>query len=212
MIDFKKLYPSVYYDKSRDFQLIGRTYEIVFNYLKTGVDTIKHDPLTTDSDEQLLDLMSYTLGFKPKHKYNTTQLVAICSALMLIMKNKGSIKSIEYALAALLKAEGITDEGTIHVDYSKNILTIYCPSQLSDIVLLNDLLDYILPAGLSYNITRQSQTTTAYEEYPVTSSDYTISAVQMNTDVSIAPTYEITSTMVPADTGEGRIDNSSVVA
>jgi hypothetical protein len=211
MIEAKKLVPSVYYDKSRDFQLISELYAVVFNYLKSNTDTITHNPLSIDSDEQLIDLLSYTLGFKPKHKYNTLQLTTVCSSLMLILKNKGNLTSINYILNALLKTEGIDYGGYFEIDPKDNhSITIYCPKGLSDITLLNDMLDYILPAGMSYNIIRQTKIVSDDAK------DYVVSKDTLST--TLAELNETTSVVVgggqavkASDTGNGRIDNTVIV-
>ena len=40
MIKLQELTPSVYYEQSRDFQFIGRLYDIVLNYIKTNADNL----------------------------------------------------------------------------------------------------------------------------------------------------------------------------
>ena len=71
MIRTQKYTPEVYYEQSRDFQFIGRLYDVVLNSVKTNVDIIQNSlPFNTRSSRDLLKLMSYTLGFKPKHKYS----------------------------------------------------------------------------------------------------------------------------------------------
>lgn len=164
MIKLQDLTPSVYYTKSRDFQFIGRLYDIVLNYIKTEADTLYDLPIGTNMDEKLLNLLALTLGFQSKHKYNSTQLRAICSVLPLVLRNKGSLNAILIAVNALLHAEGIKQP----LDYSleeKQAITLYLPQQLSDLTLLVDLLAYILPAGLGCRLVREiSQLTTISTE------------------------------------------------
>lgn len=145
--------PEVYYKESRDFQLIGRLYDIVFNYLKTNIDTIYHLPLDKCTDKNLLDLLSATLGFEIRHNYDINQLYAICSCFSTIMKNKGTLKAIKTALDALLNSQGINKEAKVVINKeTPYTISIYIPSKLVDITLLEDLLDYIMPAGMSYTI------------------------------------------------------------
>lgn len=155
MIKTQQLVPKVYYDKSRDFQLLGRTFDVLFNYLKTNIDLIYSNPLSDNSDERLIDLLTLTLGFKSRHNYNVKQLTSLCSAFMLALKNKGNIQSIQLAVDALLHAENISNGVLITVDNEKSVLNIYIPTELKDLNLLNDLLVYILPAGMSCSIVRQ---------------------------------------------------------
>ena len=157
MIKLKDLTPEIYYKESRDFQFIGRLFDVVLNSVKTEVDLMYNIPLSNDSDEKLLELMALTLGFKPKHQYNTRQLKAICKVFPEILRNKGSIKSIIIACNALFNAAGA--EQALDYDftrYSNNTeLNIYVPQDFKDITVITDLLDYILPAGMSCNIIRE---------------------------------------------------------
>ena len=157
MIKLKDLTPEVYYKDSRDFQLIGRLFDVVLNSVKTEVDLMYNIPLSNDSDEKLLELMALTLGFKPTHQYNTKQLKAICKAFPEILKNKGSIKSIIIACNALFNAAGA--EQILDYDFTRNStsteLNIYVPQDFKDITVISDLLTYTLPAGMCCNIIRE---------------------------------------------------------
>ena len=159
MIKLQDLTPAVYYDQSRDFQFIGRLYDIVLNYSKTNAANLYNLPAGKNMDEQLLNLLALTLGFKPTKKYNSKQLRAICSALPTILKSKGSIQSLVLATNALLAAEGVQQP----LDYTmhpKEGITLYVAQELDDLSLFTDLLDYLLPAGLSCNIVKESQVIT----------------------------------------------------
>lgn len=151
-IELQTLTPSVYYNQSRDFQYIGRLFDIVLNSVKMNADMLYNIPLSDNSDEKLTDLMAMTLGLKLKHKYPAKQLTAICSCFSEIMRNKGSLYAVELAVNALLNAEGLTKEYKVDMDVEECKLTIYVPFQLSDTSLLRDIMDYILPAGVSCSI------------------------------------------------------------
>lgn len=160
MIRLQDMTPEVYYRESRDFQFIGRLYDLVLNYIKMETDQIDSLPLSQNSDDKLLDLMMMTLGFQSRHNYNIKQLRALCGSFVEIMHYKGSLTALDLACKTLLNAEGITDEAVIEFesvneqkDYSR--LIIYISDKLSDTNLLKDLLDYILPAGMSANIIRR---------------------------------------------------------
>ena len=154
LIKFQDLTPEVYYKRSRDFQYIGRLFDLVLNNAKMNTDIISSLPLNPDMDPRLLDLLALTLGFKSKHEYNTKQLAALCSIFPFVLRNKGSKLAIETACNALLNAEGITKEASIEV--SNQIVSMFLPSELSDLNLLKDLLNYILPAGMSCSIVREA--------------------------------------------------------
>ena len=154
LIKFQDLTPEVYYKRSRDFQYIGRLFDLVLNNAKMNTDIISSLPLNPDMDPRLLDLLALTLGFKSKHEYNTKQLAALCSIFSFVLRNKGSKLAIETACNALLNAEGITKGASIEV--SNQTVSIFLPSELSDLNLLKDLLNYILPAGMSCSIVQEA--------------------------------------------------------
>ena len=172
LIKFQDLTPEVYYKRSRDFQYIGRLFDLVLNNAKMNTDIISSLPLNPDMDPKLLDLLALTLGFKSKHEYNTKQLAALCSIFPFVLRNKGSKLAIETACNALLNAEGITKEASIEV--SNQMVSIFLPSELSDLNLLKDLLNYILPAGMSCSLVQEatlvppsSTTLVNYQDYVV---------------------------------------------
>ena len=162
MIRLQDLTPEVYYKQSRDFQFIGRLYDIVFNYIKTNTTNLYNLPCGKNMDEQLLNLLALTLGFKTTKHYNSKQLLAICSVLQTILKYKGSIKALVLATNAMLAAEGITQP----LDYNiipKQGIILYIAQELNDLTLLTDLLDYLLPAGLSCTLIKEHQSVTKIE-------------------------------------------------
>ena len=105
MIKLQNYTPEVYYNHSRDFQFIGRLYDIVLNSIKTNADLLYNLRNNVNFNSKLVDLLTLTLGFKSKHQYNTKQLVALCSICPTILKNKGNIKAVQLAGQALLNAE-----------------------------------------------------------------------------------------------------------
>ena len=162
MIKLQELTPSVYYEQSRDFQFIGRLYDIVLNYVKTNADNLYTLPIGKNMDEKLLNLLAFTLGFQSKHHYNSKQLEAICSVLPLVIKNKGSLNAIIIATNAILHAEGLTQSLSYSI-VPRESITLYLPTQLSDLTLLSDLMNYILPAGLYCNFVKEISKATNVE-------------------------------------------------
>lgn len=154
MIKLEELTPKVYYKQSRDFQFIGRLYDLVLNSIQTNTELTNYLPLDRNTDQQLLNLAAFTLGFKLKHNYNIAQLTALCNVFSYALKNKGNIKSIVSVCDAVLNAEGIRSSTTYALNGTNIIL--YLPSTLTDITLLRDLLDYILPAGMSCTFVKET--------------------------------------------------------
>ena len=158
MIKLEDSTPKVYYTQSRDFQLIGRLYDIVLNSVKTNVDLIYNINNTKLIDSQMLNLLAMSLGFKVTRNYNADQLRAICACLPYIMKNKGNIRAVRVACNAILSAENINE--SMDYSYVNGQLVLYIPVSLTDTSLLEDLLTYVLPAGISYTIVKELKVTT----------------------------------------------------
>lgn len=159
MIKIQNLTPEIYSKQSRDFQFIERLFDIVLNSVKTNAENLYTLPLSANTDEQLIDLMALTLGFKSRHHYNVKQLTALCSAFYEVLRNKGTLYSLELAGNALLHSEGIPETLFVEPDLTNpNLINIFIPQDLSDTNLLKDLLIYILPAGIGCNIIRELKT------------------------------------------------------
>ena len=153
MIVLQKSVPEVYYNQSRDFQFLARAFEVLLNYEKTNVDVIKAFPLSNNFDIRLLTLLAYTLGFTSKHNYNTKDLFNICSTFAELLNKKGSLESIYLAIDALLNAQQIDEKFDVRIDNIRQDdynLIITLPYNTRDTVLLEDIFDYILPAGFTY--------------------------------------------------------------
>lgn len=159
MIKLQNYTPEIYYKQSRDFQLLGRLFDVVLNYVKTNADMIYDIPSSDSAGSKMIDLLALSLGFNAKHNYSVKQLAALCSVLSSVLHNKGSQQAIELASTAILNAEGIEDPVLVYKDLTDiyNII-LYIPQKLSDVTLLQDLLDYILPAGMTCDIIRSTQT------------------------------------------------------
>ena len=172
MIKLQELTPSVYYEQSRDFQFIGRLYDIVLNYVKTNADNLYTLPLGKNMDEKLLNLLALTLGFQSKHHYNSKQLLAICSVLPLILKHKGSLNAILIAVNSILYAEGINQ--ALDYEFKNNNLVLYLSQDLSDLTLLKDIMIYILPAGIGCDMIKELQSVNKIETILTTKAEVTV--------------------------------------
>jgi hypothetical protein len=141
-------------------------------------------------DEQLLNLLALTLGFKPTKNYNSKQLRAICSVLPTILKHKGSIQALVLATNALLAAEGVRQP----LDYTmhpKQGITLYVAQELDDLSLFTDLLDYLLPAGLSCIVIKESQSVHDVKTILSVTDTVTSTEVDARNLSTIAPKHRI---------------------
>ncbi len=154
MISIKNQIPSVYYDASRDFQVLGHLYEVVLNYSKTNADMLYLLPTGVEADTRTTELLAMTLGFKLRRNYDKAQLAALVSIFPRLLKVKGTLGAINLVGNALVKAAGIS--GEFSSELVEHVLTIKIPIELSDITLFMDLLPYILPFGIRVSIVRST--------------------------------------------------------
>lgn len=155
MINLRNLVPTVYTDASRDFQYLNWLINIVLNSVKHNVDDMYQLP-NTKADSKLTELLALTLGFKVKRNYNQEQLAALVAILPNILKYKGTIRAVSMAVDALIATAGAFGDPSYEVVDNKVIIVL--PKELIDTTLLIDLLDYILPAGMTYRIIKDTQT------------------------------------------------------
>ena len=156
MINIKNQVPGIYYDASRDFQVLGHLYEVVLNYIKTNADMLYLLPNGIEADTRTTELLATTLGFKLRRNYDKEQLAALVSIFPQLLKAKGTVTAINLAGNALVKASGVPGEFSTELDPKSHTLTIKIPIELSDITLFIDLLPYILPFGLRVSIVRHT--------------------------------------------------------
>lgn len=210
----EKLIPEVYYSQSRDFSYIGRLFEIIFNYMKTGADCVGISSNSDNIDATQIELIALTLGFESKHTYPTRDLIYIISSFSHLIKKKGTKEAINHAIKLLMNSQKIKmnlldDEDFVTFDdISDNYtLSIKLPSQMTDTILLEDLFDYILPAGVLYRFNRivpQPKTVSTLAVTPTKSSAYTIeedtSVLLSSDEVEGGYAYELlTQGIAPSD-------------
>lgn len=214
MIKTQKLVPEVYYKHSRDFQLLGRTFDFIFNHIKLNTENIYNNPISENFDNKLVDLTSTTLGFKQVHEYNTKQLSGLCTIFAIALKNKGNIQSIRYLLNLIGNVQNTTEVFTITPSANDaQVLDIFVPASVEDINLIEDVLNYILPAGMGYRILRQSlvETETYEDVYDLDyMKDITVTTKHITQNSQVLQVQQTTPLPVNSDIDVGRIDNTII--
>ena len=152
MINIKNQIPGIYYDASRDIQILGHLYEVVLNYSKTNADMLYLLPNGIEEDTRAIELLATTLGFKLRRNYDKVQLAALVSIFPQLLKIKGTKRAIDLAGNALVKASGVP--GMFTSEMEDHVLTVKIPRELFDITLFMDLLPYILPFGVRVSVIR----------------------------------------------------------
>ena len=168
MIDVIKQTPHEYSAQSRDYQVIARLYTALFNYTKMYIDNLSI--WDTNIDDKLINLRARTLNFVTEHSWDTAtdSLEAITTCFKYLMRQKGTIKALEYCIDILMRIENIQGEALDQVITFNNYnVTIRVPENLLTLGVIEDLIKYLLPAGLTYNIIK-------YKSY---------SAGDINTDI-----------------------------
>lgn len=150
------LVPEIYCRGSRDFEFISRLFEVIFNYVKTGSEIVNSNLDSDKVNPFLIELLCNTLGFTLKHKYITKDLVYIASAFSSLLKKKGTLESVEEAIVLLLNSQKINTPYVLTFNETTKELSIVLPPEMSDIILLEDLFDYILPAGITITLSTTS--------------------------------------------------------
>jgi hypothetical protein len=168
MINFYNQVPSVYPNASRDFQYLSWLINIVLNNVKHNVDDLYTLP-NVNIDSKTTELLALTLGFKVKRNYDQKQLTALVGVLPSILKYKGTIRAVEMAADALIMASGSTGDPSCKVHGAQ--LEVTLPKDLIDITLFLDLLDYILPAGMTCRVIRGTQNKRSLDAIEVQYSD-----------------------------------------
>ena len=154
MINIKHQLPGIYYDASRDFQILGHLYEVVLNYSKTNADMLYLLPNGLTEDSRITEVLATTLGFKLRRNYDKAQLAALVSIFPQLLRIKGTKRAIDLIGDALVKASGVP--GSFHSELKGQVLLVKIPVELTDITLFMDLLPYILPFGISVSIVRMT--------------------------------------------------------
>ena len=115
-------------------------------------------PISNYTDSKLIDLLCRTLGFENKENYRNDDLNAICNVFISLIRNKGTIKSIETLVKTILRVEGIKRKFDVAVLTDENQKYKYIQISIPDVItnpeikLMEEVLEYIVPAGMCYNI------------------------------------------------------------
>lgn len=144
--------PEVYVDKSRDFQLFCRLYDVCFSGVKFSTDSLTRSTSTQHCDSSLLELLKTKLGLFSSVEMDSTELRYVLQAFPTIMRYKGSMKSIKYITILYTKMYPSVSlpEITFGDDFTITLNFTELPKNYK---LLNELVSYVLPAGYGVHYT-----------------------------------------------------------
>lgn len=149
--------PSNYYTRSRDFQLLGRLFDLSMNSSKDYADSVRGCADGTALDGRMLSLLAKTVGFDCRDGHAASDLLMACRGFKSIMRRKGSEQAVIDCVSLLMRAQNVDDAFDVTIsnkdgDADVHEVLVLVPKELSDVTLLEDLLDYVLPAGYVLNI------------------------------------------------------------
>lgn len=156
--------PQVYVEKSRDFQLLGRLIDCLQAGVKFDIDTILDITSPMNIRDNLLQLLCTKVGFFPTIDIDANILKYIVAAFPYILKYKGTVRAIEYAVRTIIKSEYSTiaqnsppivyiygSDGEEH-GYDNFSIIIYTNINEYSIQALDEVMKYIKPIGYTYEI------------------------------------------------------------
>ena len=139
--------PEVYVQESRDFQLLARLYDLVFQSSRFSIDSMQRTADTMHCNASLLPLLGTKVGLFEDLKLSDATYRKVLAAFPYIIKYKGSQKAIKLIINLFeqlinTKIELLQDPE----DHYK--ITLRFVEFPPNIELLYALLDYIRPTGL----------------------------------------------------------------
>lgn len=162
MILLENNVPPVYVDDSRDFQFFLRAYNVIFNMVKQDINTLQYITNTKECETRILPLLKTKLGFFTNYDMDNEMLRWILRGFPYLIKNKGSLLSIQQAVYVFLKALNIktkviikatgnedeTLEGSINI--GNHTILIAIESAVKNFYVLEEIFKYIMPIGYQY--------------------------------------------------------------
>ena len=150
VIRCQNLVPEGYISTSRDFQLFCRLYDCLLNGAKNDLDSIVNSLNTYTIPSELLTLLSTKLGFFVENTLTSENLRILLTAFPTILKYKGSRQGITYAINVFSKIKNVSYPISVIINNVDYKIIIVSEKQVTDIQLLLDLLQHILPTGYTY--------------------------------------------------------------
>ena len=144
--------PEVYPDKSRDFQLFCRLYDLCFSDVRFSAESMKRISDTKNCDAALLELLKTKLGLFTSIDIDTTELRYLLQAFPTLIRYKGSKQGLEFIKTLYTKMYNVSAPNfDLTYDYQLNV-TFNVPPKNDKLLL--ELLRYVLPTGyiVSYSV------------------------------------------------------------
>lgn len=138
--------PDVYIQESRDFQLLSRLYDLVFQSSRFSIDTMQSVSDTLHCQDNILPLIATKVGMFTDVKLTTQAHRYILSVFPYIIKYKGSMQGLTY-IANLLGRLLNTNVRVEQSEQDFNRVTFYFKEYYSDFNILKEVVEYMRPTG-----------------------------------------------------------------
>lgn len=167
MFTIKHNVPDVYVRKSRDFQLMCNTYNVLQMATKFDIDSMLNLTDTRLCNDTVLKLLQTKLGFFTNYEIVGEDLRTLLKSFPYLLRKKGTLTGIKQCIQLFFKiidktraievsvVNNSTNEGTdidgnrLNYDITTQVyvVNINILSKKFDITLLTEMLKYIIPAG-----------------------------------------------------------------
>ena len=141
--------PEVYPEKSRDFQLFCRLYDLAFNSTKFSIDSLQRASSTKECDAVLLELLKTKLGLFTHKEASDDELRQVLQAFPTIIRYKGSERAINLIIALYSRITNTSDFASydkVALRENHELLIVFTKKLANDTLIL-EMLKFVLPTG-----------------------------------------------------------------
>lgn len=170
LIRMQEKVPQIYVDRSRDFQILCRSYDSALNQVKFDIDSMPFILSSSKCRDSVLPLLQTKLGFFTNKHISGDSLRIILDAFPTMVRHKGSLVGIQMAVNAWLKVIHLETQVVIEIfnlyggsnnrDNNRTIggyigtteipaytVAIGVGGNPRDYSILKELLKYVMPTG-----------------------------------------------------------------
>ena len=142
--------PSIYSEKSRDFQLLSNIIDVYLNSARGNANKMRYQISPNMCDERMLSLLCTRSGFFTSEYLPSSVLRSILSLFFDIKKNKGNIVGIQLAARAVLSTYPLVQDIQVTIENTTYEVVITCECQKwfeIDERYIREVMRYTLPTG-----------------------------------------------------------------
>lgn len=169
LLRYDEMVPEVYVNQSRDFQTLSRLFTLGLSSSKYYADKLHYQNSANYVDDSLLPLLQRKVGFYTNYNFRADELRSVINIFYSLVKNKGSLSSVEQAIRLFFQTQNLNTTAYIEVDNENYVIKLGVDSSIRDITLLTEILKYIIPTG--YLITVFFYEHQSFEMYVTTHDD-----------------------------------------